>query len=266
MSSRLVFSEGRHTYALDGERVPGVTTVINRATDKPQLVYASAREAATWAAHNMDALAILGPDAWIRQAAGAPRSVWDGKARRGSLLHEAARQLVRGDPLTPTDEDGVTWPDDVVRSAQQLARFMDEWDVEPILSERPVFHSEHRWAGTIDLVATVKGGLRWLLDYKTGETGIYPKDSLQLAAYRHATHVQVVDPAAEGGLEDQLMPKVDRVGCVWVRPDGYEVRPVRADVVTYQLFLHMIPVARWSALPREDSVGEPLPIPEGVAS
>ena len=243
--------------------MPGVTTVINRATDKPQLVHASAREAATWAAHNVDALATLGPDAWIRQAAAAPRDVWNGKARRGTLLHEAARQLVAGYPLTPVNPEGQRWPDDVIRSAEQLARFMDEWDVEPIISERPVFHVEHRWAGTLDLVARVRSGLVWLLDYKTGETGIYPKDSLQLAAYRHATHVQV---ETEDGLEDQYMPKVDRVGCVWVRPDMYEVRPVRADVVAYQTFLHMLPVAKWSGLPREDSVGEPLPIPAEVAS
>jgi hypothetical protein len=263
MSSRLVFSPGRHTYALDGIRVPGVTTVINRATDKPQLVHASAREAATWAAANMEALSILGVDAWIRQAAGAPRQVWNGKARRGTLLHEAARQLIAGDPLTPVDAEGEAWPDDVIRSAEQLARFMDEWDAQPVLAERPVFHEHHGWAGTIDLVADLRDGRRWLLDYKTGETGIYPKDSLQLSAYRHATHVQVETPE---GLADIPMPKVDRTACIWVRPEGYELRPVRTDEESYAVFLAMLPVAAWTGWPREESVGEPVPVPAEAAS
>jgi hypothetical protein len=257
MASRLVFSAGRHTYSLDGTKVPGVTTVIGRATDKPALVYASAREAATWAATNMEALEILGPDAWIRQAAGAPRTVWDGKAKRGTLLHEAARQLVNGDPITP----GEDWPDDVIRSAEQLARFMDQWDVEPLFTERPVFHEHHRWAGTIDLVARMRDGAEWLLDYKTGETGIYPKDALQLTAYRNATHMQIEDPDHAGELVDIPMPKVDAVACVWVRPDGYELRPVLADEQSYDVFLHMMHVARWTYWDRDESVMQPLPIP-----
>jgi hypothetical protein len=259
VASRLVFSPGRHTYSLDGRRVPGVTTVIGRATDKPQLVYASAREAATWAAANLEALDLLGPDAWIRAAAGYPRTLWNGKAKRGTLLHEAARQLVNGDPLTP----GEDWPRDVVESAEQLARFMDEWEVDPGITERPVFHSEHHWAGTIDLLAVLKDGGRWLLDYKTGETGIYPKDALQLAAYRHATHVQIERPDAE--LADIPMPEVDAVACVWVRPDHYELRPVRADNHSYEVFRHMMHVSDWSTWDRDHSVKDPLPVP-AVAS
>jgi hypothetical protein len=254
-----VFSAGRHTYSLDGKRVPGVTTVIGKATDKPALVYASAREAATWAAANVEGLDILGPDQWVREAAGAPRRVWDSKAKRGTLLHEAARQLVAGDPLLPVDANGDQWPDDVIRSAETLARFMDQWDVEPVLSERPVFHEAHRWAGTIDLVADCRDGRRWLLDYKTGETGIYPKDALQLATYRHATHVQVVTDA---GLEDRPMVAVDAVACVWVRPDGYEVIPVRADESSYDVFVHMLTVAAWVGEAREANVYDPVPIPK----
>jgi hypothetical protein len=102
-----------------------------------------------------------------------------------------------------------------------------------------------------------------LLDYKTGETGIYPKDALQLAAYRHATHVQVL---TEDGLADIPMPKVDRAACIWVRPEGYELRPVRSDDLAYSIFLAMLPVARWQDWPREESVGEPVPVPAGAAS
>ena len=64
--------------------------------------------------------------------------------------------------------------------------------------------------GTLDLVATVRGGRRLLLDWKTGETGIYPKDALQLATYRRATHIQHLETkGSEPGSTDEPMPKVD---------------------------------------------------------
>lgn len=262
MASRLVFTPTRHTYALDGKRVPGVTTVIRNATDKPALVSAAAKEAAIWGAANRAAIETMGPEAWVRAATAAPRLLWRAKAERGTLLHEAARQLVRGDPLTPVT-DGEQWPDDTIRAAENLARFMDEWDMDPLWTERPVFHTEDRWAGTIDAVATLRGGGRWLLDYKTSETGVYPESSMQLSAYRHATHIQVL---TDDGLLDYPMPEVDRCAVVWVRPDGYEVRPVRADASTYAVFRHMLHVSAWVEWRHEDSIGEPLPIPEKAVS
>jgi hypothetical protein len=262
MGSRLVFTPSRHTYALDGTRVPGVTTVINRATDKPALVYAAAKETARWAVDHTGLIDVIGPASWERQAASFHRDVWNAKGKRGTLLHDAARQLVAGDPITP-ETDGEPWPDDVVASAEQLARFMDEWDVDPLFTERPVFHETDRWAGTLDLVAKLRDGRRWLLDYKTGETGIYPKDALQLAAYRHATHIQV--DTAGTGLMDRPMPDVDIAGCVWVRPEGYELRPVRSDDAAYLVFRSMLPVSAWMGWAREDSVSEPLPIPAAAS-
>lgn len=265
MASRLVFTEDTHTYTLDGRPVPGVTTAINRAHEKPGLVWAAAKETAAWAAENVGLLDESRPDSWIREATGIHREKWNASGKRGTLLHDAARQLVTGDPITPAT-DGEPWPPDVFASAQQLARFMDEWDVEPLLTERPVFHDRDLWAGTIDAIARIRDGRRLLLDYKTGKTGIYPKDALQLAAYRHATHVQVfADGTPESGLEDEPMMQVDGAACVWVRPDFYEVRPVRTDDAAYAVFLSMLPVAEWTRWRVKDSVMGPAPIPAAAS-
>lgn len=253
MSSRLVFRESNHTYTLDQYRIPGVTTAIGKAHDKPGLVGAAAKATAEWCAANVDTLADLGPEVWAKAATASYRDAWAASGRRGTLLHDAARQLIAGDPLTPVDAEGMAWPDDVIRTAEQLARFMDEWDVDPVLTERPVFHEVDGWAGTIDLVADMDGD-RWLLDYKTGRTGIYPKDALQLAAYRHATHVQAVDETT-GELVDRPMPKVRKAACVWVRPDFYEVVPVRSDDALYRVFLSMLPVASWMGWKPTETVG-----------
>jgi hypothetical protein len=262
VATRLIFTPRYHQYSLDGARVPGVTTVINRALAKPGLVYAAAREAGLWAANHVAELDPGNVDPWVKSAAGAHRDVWDASARRGTLLHDAARQLVNGEPLTPVDEaTGEQWPDDVIRSAEQLARFMDEWDAQPVLAERPVFHEVHKYAGTIDLVADLSDGNRWLLDYKTGASGVYPEHALQLAAYRYATHVQVLGDTDELELQDDRMPHTHRAGVVWVRPDGYQLIPVRADSAWFQVFLAMLPIHRWAGLRHEESVGDPLPVP-----
>jgi hypothetical protein len=236
-----------------------VTTIIRKATAKDALPPAAAKETALWAAANVDALESLGTDKWVKTAAGAYRDVWNAKANLGTRLHEAARQLVAGELLTPADPDtGEAWPDDERRMAEVLAKFMDQWDVTPMAAERPVFNDEDMWAGTLDLVARMRDGRRWLIDYKTGESGIWPETSLQLAAYRHATHVQVETPDE---LADWPMPQVDECAALWVRPDGYELRPVRADRAVYDVFLAMRPVAAWSGWKREDSVYDPVPVP-----
>lgn len=259
MGSRLVFSPKAHRYTLDGQYVPGVTTVINLATDKPGLVWKSAELAATWCADHVDELDRIGRANWIEAGRRYHRNLWDSKADRGTFLHDAARQLVAGVPLTP-ESGGVPWPDDVVESAKQLARFMDRWDVDPLYTERPVFNDVDWWAGTTDLVATVRGGTRWLFDYKTGDTGIYPKDAVQLAAYRHATHMQVEMADAEP--TDIPMPEVDRTACVWIQPDRYEVIPVRTDDVVYEVFQSMVPVAAWAKWRSGESVGGATPAPK----
>lgn len=259
MASRLEFQPGNHTYWMDGERVPSVTTVIGKAHDKPGLSWWAAEEAAKWAVDNLATLDETRPAPWIREARRVHNELKTAAAKRGTLLHDAARQLVAGAPITPETE-GEPWPDAVVDAAGQLARFMDDWDVDPLLAERPVFHELHRWAGTVDLVATLRDGRTWLLDYKTGKSGIYPKDALQLAAYRHASHVQV--EAASGELFDRGMTQVDECACVWIQPDFYELRPVLADWPSYDVFLHMLPVARWTDWKREETVGSPLPVPE----
>jgi hypothetical protein len=254
MSSRLVFSPARHTYSLDGERVPGVTTVIGKATGKPGLVKWSARLAAEWAATHRDELDTLGEEEWVKVATAASDRARDLGARNGTLLHKLAERLLWGDPLPDADDQGAPFPTEIRLSAEQLARFMDAWNVTPIVHEVAVFHEEHRWAGTLDLVADLADGQRWLLDWKTGSSGVWPEMALQLAAYRHATHVQVGD-------RDMLMTPVQRAACVWVRPDSWELIPVRADADTYEVFRHMLPVAAWASARRDDYVGAPVPVP-----
>jgi hypothetical protein len=133
---------------------------------------------------------------------------------------------------------------------------MDAWQVTPdtALVEAPVFHEELRYAGTFDLVGVLKDGKRWIIDYKTGQSGVWTETALQLTGYAHATHIQIGD-------RDMLMPPIDRGAALWVRPDKWQLIPCRIDDEMFRVFRHAVEVAKWLRLKKEESIGAALPTP-----
>lgn len=271
--SRLEFAEKPwHEYRLDGRKIPSVTQIIRSATDKPGLVYASAQETALWAARSTGLLGdVLSEDEWIRAATKAPREVWDQAADDGRDLHTLAETLVLGEPM-PEDVNGHPVPENVRDMAGNLARFFDAWDVEPVLAETLCYSDRYRYGGRWDLVADFDGA-RWLLDYKTGKPktdrrrrevtpGVYPEVSVQLAAYGFATHY--VDDQGQDQEVEAL--GIERAAVVWVRPDRWELVPVRYDRQVHGVFLHMGAVSAWAGQSPGQSILSPLAHPEGAAS
>lgn len=258
--SRLAYTERWHQYTLDGKKVPSVTGITG-VLDKPALASAAAKEAALWAVQNTEALAVLDVDEWVKAAAGAPRRVWNQRAEDGQVLHTLAESLVEGTPM-PTEVRGEPVADHVRDMAGQLARFFDAWDVQPIEAETMVFHDRYRYAGRFDLAAELRGGVRWLLDYKTTATGIYPETSLQLSGYGHCTHY--VDDKNED--HDLAELGLERAAAVWIRPDTWELVPVAYDMRVFGYFLHLGAMHSWVKQSRDVSVLDALPRPDGVAS
>lgn len=260
--SRLVVTGGRfHRYSLDGQRVPTVTGITRKAVAKPGLLPWAAKSAAQWSAAHVAELASLGEGLWIDRATKAADRIRDESANAGKQVHSIAQRLVYGEPVQTDDPDtGEPYSDDVVRMGGQVAQFMDRWDVsaDTALVERPVFSEKHRYAGTFDLVATLRGGQCWMIDYKTGASGIYPENALQTVAYSHATHVVI-------GGDDVEMPRIDRCAALWVRPDYWELVPLRSDDVVWSTFLSAMRVAEFMSLRVEDVVAAPLPVPEAIA-
>lgn len=221
-----------HWYKLDGHKVDGVTTVLSNGIPKPALTNWAAREVATFAADNLDLLAQLDRDARIDLLKGSPWRDRDKAARRGTEVHRLAEHLARGDE--------VDVPDELVGHVDSYLRFLDDWQPTDELLEVVVGHHAHRWMGTLDMIATLNDGNRWLLDLKTTRSGIYGEVALQLAAYRHAEFMLDTDD------RQVPMPAVDRVGAIWVRADGYDLVPVRADAATYRLFRYAQQVAEFT--------------------
>jgi hypothetical protein len=258
MSSRLVYSPKNHRYTLDGAWVPSVSGIVRNVSPNDGLINWSARLAASWAATNVDSLPSMGEGAWIGAAARAHLEARDTGGRTGTQVHSIAERLIFGEPVAPADPDtGEPYSDDVIRMGEHAARFLDAWDVSPdtALVEQCVFHEQYRYAGRFDLCAVMRGGDRWLVDYKTSPSGPYPDNALQLTGYARASHIVVGD-------RDLLMPPVDRCAVLWLRPDGYELIPVKSDNRVWGVFRHAIPVAAFNRLRRDDVIGAPLPVPE----
>ena len=96
----------------------------------------------------------------------------------------------------------------VVDDAQWAFMAFQDWatsvQLKPLLIEQIVFSTTHGYAGTMDLLAEVKG-VPMLIDFKTGKA-IYAESALQSVAYQVAL-AEMGHTPAQGGLIVRL-PKV----------------------------------------------------------
>lgn len=165
-----------HSYRLDGHHVPGVTTAIGKVLDKPALVAWAAKETARYAIDNWASLSDTHPlDRYeaLRDACYQTNreAIVDGKR-----IHDLGERLAHGQE--------VEVPDELRARVEAYARFLDEWEIETVLTESPCCNTTYRYAGTFDLVARVGklDGIPLVMDIKTGK-GVYSETALQLTAY-----------------------------------------------------------------------------------
>ena len=246
-STRRINRGRGHSYLLDGAPVDGVTRALSEGYPKPALVDWASRTAAGYAVDHWDELAELGIAERLRKIEKARWEVTSAATVRGTAVHELAHKLAQGEE--------VAVPDELVGHVDSYLRFVNEWEPAEILVETPVFSRDFLYAGTVDLVADLNDNNRWLLDWKTSKGEPYPEVALQLAAYRYADFALVDD-------QEQPMPKVDRVGVVWLRADGYDLVQIDAGPDAFEAFGAVQAVAQFRAEPRERWIGEMLHPPD----
>jgi hypothetical protein len=245
-----------HSYKMDGQKVDGVTTIINNGIPKPALKAWGERTVAEYAVDNHKLVTELldrdDRDGAIQLLKGAPFRSTDKAARRGTEVHGLAERIINGEE--------VEVPVELAGHVDSYLQFLDDWNAQAVLVEAVVGNRTHRWMGTIDLIADLSDGFRWLLDIKTTRSGIFGEVALQLAAYRNAEFY------LDTNGHEQPMKKVDRVGAIWVRADGYDLVPVDASPATYQLFRHAQRVATWQTTTSKTAVGDVVQPPSKGAA
>lgn len=225
-----------HGYKIDGQSVPGVTTLLGKGLPKPALPYWAARTVAEFVADaepaNLDYLRSLGRDGMVKALKEVPWTARDRAAVRGTEVHQIAERLIKG--------ERVDVPDHLAGHVESCVKFLDEWRPVPVLTETTVGSRRWGYAGTLDVVADLPGGDRVLMDYKTSASGIWPETALQLSAYRWAE----VFVSADGTELPMTELRIDRSVAVWLRADGYDVIPLNTDASVFQMFCHIAYVAR----------------------
>jgi hypothetical protein len=130
-------------------------------------------------------------------------------------------------------------------SERALWAFMayEDWarsvELLPLRSEQVVFSHQHRYAGTMDLLAwVVREGKRQLalIDFKTGKA-VYSEAYLQLSAYRQAL--------IEMGLETADVCMVLRLPKIYTDPE-FEVVEVTDMDTHFKAFLSARDLWQWS--------------------
>ena len=225
-----------HTYRLDGKPVKGVTTLLNGGLPKPQLVNWAARTVAEYVTDNFDIVREVraqGREECLDLLKGAHYRDRDRAAARGTEVHALAEQIIFGHT--------VEVPDYIAGHVHGYTKWLDQWEVAPIVTEKPCANREWWYAGTFDAIvkfgAGQLAGARVLLDWKTSK-GVYGETALQLAAYQHAEFY-----ADEDGKEYPL-PEVDMLGVVHITESGTELYVVEDMKKAWDQFLRVAWVAR----------------------
>ncbi len=239
-----------HSYWIDGEKVPGVTTIINAGYPKGALIGWAAGATADYAVDHWDELAERTPSQRLKALQRARFDVQREASLRGTRIHDLARRHLGGEE--------VEVPEDLELHFDSYERFLDEWAVRDLIVERPFFAPARRYAGTPDLVAELRDGKTWLIDWKSGAKGVYLEHVLQLAALRYAD-VYLDDAGAV-----RPVPKVDGAALIHLRADGYDLYPVEAGEQAFRTFLYVREVGRFVESEKDEWIGDALRPPVAV--
>jgi hypothetical protein len=250
----LTFNAKTHRYRLDKKHVSGVTTVLGKAIPKDALKFWAARTVAEYVHEHEDDVATLrsmGGRKLVEVLKQVPFDKRDDAGQRGTDIHEIAEDLVWGRE--------VSVPEQLADISADFARFIDDWSVEPILTEKSVANRALWYAGRPDFIGRVGGifgGQVTCLDWKSSK-GVYAETALQTAAYANAEFwVNDDDPDTE-----QPLPEVERLGVVHLTPEGVRVYDLGDPAEHFKLFRHIKYVA--DRLPQlDDLVKVPAPEPK----
>lgn len=210
-----------HSYTLDGEKVPGVTTVLG-VLDKPALVGWAAKESAGYAIEHWDELAQL---PLMKRAEQIEKARFEKNRQaivRGHRIHEFGNKLAHGQP--------VQVPDEYRGPAEAYARFLDAWEIETVATETPVCHTEYRYAGTFDVIGRSPRLGQVMLDIKSGKAA-YDETGLQEAAYRNADLM----------IDDQPMIDTDGAYVAHLNGDVFDLLPLKQDGL-FEIFLYLLEI------------------------
>lgn len=258
--TRIVKRGTGHSYLLDGEKAPGVTTILGAGVPKPWLAPWAARTISEYVMdriHHRDghytADELVNDLRTYNAASTYPKKLGDTFSRvglseilktvhygerdraanRGTQVHGLAERLSRGEEIDV--------PEELEGHVDSYLRFLDEWQPANALLERVIINRTYRYMGKLDMICDI-GGETVLLDVKTNRKEPYDEVALQLAGYRYGEAM-----LSDDGQTEEPMPEIAWCGVVWVRADGYDVYRYDTSIDVFRAFLYVQQVGEWFA-------------------
>jgi len=281
--TRIQRSGNGHTYYLDGEPVPGVTTILGDGIPKPGLIGWASKIPADVVANGLGVaknangeIRIVADDlieelrTWQQSRTGSKVVPWsdhtplpraavadalaslryrdlDAAANRGTEVHELAERIAQGEE--------VEVPEQLAGHVRSYLRFLDEWQPRDALIERVIVNRRWRYMGKTDMIATIDRLPPWLAE-RLGTEG--PARGLfDLKTSRSGIFAEValqLEAYRRGetmleGRDEVPMPAIDFVAAVHVRADGYDVYSFEIETerrpTTFDVFLYAKQVGEW---------------------
>jgi hypothetical protein len=259
-ATRKINTGNGHRYELDGEKVPGVTTLLdaipkNLAGWAAGLVAEFMLDRLELTGDHVLADAVLDDLRTMAAEAKRPTSIpdWRGKKRlgarelgnylwelkglqyvkrdeaavRGTDVHNLAERLAQGETVEVAEH--------LVKHVDQYLAFRERWRPTNEITEFTVVNRTHRYMGTGDLICELEAAPELgvcLIDYKTNTNGPYEQTGLQLAGYRYGE--TIVDPDGT----ERPMPAIDSTLCLWIRADGFDLIPFVAEEAELRMLLY----------------------------
>lgn len=230
----------------DRGKNPGVTSVLNKLP-KDFLKFWAAKSVAENAVKLLPevvGLAMKDPQAAIDMLKRSPDRDTKRAADMGTEVHELYERLARGEAIVRVHPDLEPY---LRHWHEFVARFKPRF----LHLEETVWSDTHGYAGSFDFIAEVDGEIA-IGDFKTTRSGVHEEVALQLSAYRHADCI-----VGEDG-EDIPLPKITAGMVLHVRPEGWQVVPVKCDEEVFAYFLHLRKVYDWDREVKGSVLGRPI--------
>lgn len=228
------FDTRRHRYTLDGQRVLGVTTILNAVPKQDFLKPWAARMVAEYAYDHRDAWKDLPRPAAVDMLKREPLRFTGAAAARGTAVHAAINQYVLGYDA-PDDLTDEQWG-----YFNAALSYLGDHSVTIERTETSVYSRTYGYAGTFDAFQRRGDGPLEIADFKTGKS-LYEEYALQLAGYARADFIG--DP--ETG-QELPVPEIRRGVLIRLGSDGaYEIAEVEITDELFAAFLAVQQVHGW---------------------
>jgi len=219
-----------------GSKVPSVTSVVGMLP-KPAIAFWRGKKVAECAVEDIgvvvDFVTRGNPTAAIDHLKKAPDRSSGDAARIGTDVHDLCARLAMGEEL------GNVHPE-LAGFIQQYERFISDFEPGFLEVEATAWSETHGYAGTLDWVGTIDGEVV-ICDIKTGASGAWPEVALQLCAYANADHL------IDAGGDRRPLPSIEAAAVLSLRPDRYDLYPVRLGDDVFDAFLALLRVFKWDA-------------------